>query len=106
MDRDGTTLHLRPGRFARPVAPDDVARDWATRGYSCHRFADPPGRAWTDFVHDTNELVTVIEGRLRLEVDGRTIEAGPGDEVFIPRGRRHTVVNVDAGRTRWLFGYD
>ena len=93
-------------RFASPVDCDAVARDWAGRGYSCGVFVDPPGRAWRDFVHDTNELVTVVEGRLELTVAGTTVIAEPGDEVFIPRNAIHTVRNVDSSATRWLFGYD
>lgn len=93
-------------RFAPPVDRDTVARDWAARGYSCGVFVDPPGRAWRDFVHDTNELVTVVDGRLELTVAGATVIAEPGDEVFIPRRAVHTVRNISSGTTRWLFGYD
>ena len=94
------------GRFAAPVSTDAVERDWAARGYSCQRWTDPAGQQWLDFVHATNELVTVVEGRLALEVAGQTVEAGPGDEVFIPRRARHSVRNLHPGTTRWLFGYD
>ena len=93
-------------RFAAPVDRDAVARDWAARGYSCGVFVDPPGRAWRDFVHDTNELVTVVDGRLELTVAGTTLIAEPGDEVFIPRDAVHTVRNISSDTTRWLFGYD
>jgi mannose-6-phosphate isomerase-like protein (cupin superfamily) len=94
------------GRFAAPVDAAAVARDWRARGYSCHDFVDPPGQEWNDFVHRTQELVTVVEGRLQLSVGGETVSAGPGDEVFIPKGVVHSVRNVHGGRTRWLFGYD
>lgn len=97
---------LTVGRFPEPVDPGAVRADWAARGYSCHHFTDPPGREWRDFVHDTNELVTVVEGRLDLEIAGRRVSAGPGDEVFIARGARHSVFNVHDGTTHWLFGYD
>ncbi|MDJ0944983.1 MAG: cupin domain-containing protein [Kiloniellales bacterium] len=97
---------LTLARFPAPPDRDAVAAAWRTRGFSCHSFVDPPGRQWLDFVHDCNELVTVVEGRLKLEVAGHSVEAGPGDEVFIPRGARHSVFNVDAGTTTWLFGYD
>ncbi len=93
-------------KFATPLNRDAVARDWAARGYSCHEFVDPPGQAWNDFVHATNELVTVLEGALELEVAGETVRAEPGDEVFIPRGANHSVRNAHPGTTRWLFGYD
>ena len=97
---------LTKARFAAPVDRAAVAADWAARGYSCALFVDPPGREWNGFVHDTNELVAVAEGRLELEVAGETLVAGPGDEVFIPRGAVHSVRNVHEATTRWLFGYD
>ena len=93
-------------RFPVPVETSTVAADWAARGYSCGPFVDPPGREWNGFVHDTNELVTVVEGRLDLVIEGQSFAAGPGDEIFIPGGAVHFVRNVDEGTTRWLFGYD
>ncbi len=97
---------LTRGRFAATVENQTVAADWRGRGYSCQRFVDPPGQEWNDFVHDTNELVTVLEGRLEMEVAGQTVVVEPGDEVFIPRGAVHSVRNIHTGTTRWLFGYD
>jgi mannose-6-phosphate isomerase-like protein (cupin superfamily) len=94
------------GRFAAPVDPAAVRRDWQARGFSCIRFTDPPDRAWSDFVHDTNELVTVVEGRLRFTIGTSVVEVGPGDEALIPRGVLHSVLNIHAGTTRWLYGYD
>lgn len=96
---------LTPGKFPVPVHHDAVARDWAARGYSCELFVDPPGREWNDFVHETDELVTVLEGRLWMDVGGESKEAGPGDEIFIRRNTPHSVRNIHSGTTRWLFGY-
>ena len=93
-------------KFSSPVDQQAVSADWRARGYSCGLFVDPPGREWNGFVHQTNELVTVVEGRLRLTIGGEHIEAGPGDEVFIPRDAMHSVKNISPGTTRWLFGYD
>lgn len=94
------------GRYAAPVDRGEVAVSWRQRGYSCDLFVDPPGRAWTDFTHPCNELVTVATGCLELEVAGERFLAEPGDEVFIPAGAVHSVVNVHSGTTRWLYGYD
>ncbi len=97
---------LAAGRFGLPVDAGAVARDWAARGYSCRSFVDPPAREWRDFTHDTNELAAVVEGRLEMTVAGESFAMDPGDEAFIPRGAAHSVKNIDAGATRWLFGYD
>lgn len=93
-------------KFARPVDHGAVARDWIGRGYSCRGFTDPPGQVWPDFVHDTDELVTVVDGRLEVTMGERRWVLEPGDELFIPRGAVHTVRNVHADTTHWLYGYD
>ena len=97
---------IQPRHFASPVDADAVAAEWRSRGYSCHDFEDPAGQQWNDFTHACNEVVTVVEGRLRLIVEDRILELGPGDESFIPREANHSVHNIHRGRTRWLFGYD
>ena len=56
-------------------------------------------------MHKTDELVTVIDGRLRCLMSGKTYEIEAGDELFIPRGTLHSVHNIGRGTTRWLFGY-
>jgi len=97
---------LSESKFPVPVDRAAVTADWAARGYSCDHFVDPPGRQWNGFVHGTNELVTVSEGRLEIEIEGTCLTAGPGDEVFIPKGAVHSVRNLHDGTTRWLYGYD
>src|SRR5262245_8191054 len=93
------------GRFARPVDAAAVRRDWKARGFSCEDFVDPPGSEWNDFVHDTDELVTVLDGRLRFLMGGQSYELQAGDELLIPKNLRHSVHNIHRGTTRWLFGY-
>lgn len=97
---------FRKRKYPTPLQRMRVAADWRKRGYSCALFVDPPGRAWTDFVHNSNELVTVAEGRLEVTIDGERMVAEPGDEVFIPRGTLHSVRNIHSDTTRWLYGYD
>ena len=97
---------IERNKFPVPVDKAVVAGDWTPRGYSCDWFVDPPGREWNDFVHGCNELVTVVEGRLEMTVEDQTWLVEPGDEVFIPQGANHSVRNVHAGTTRWLYGYD
>ena len=54
----------------------------------------------------TNELVTVLEGRLEMTVGDEVMTAEAGDEVFIPRNVLHSVKNVHTATTHWLYGYD
>lgn len=101
-----TNEYVTRRKFKRPVDHGAVARDWVQRGYSCSAFTDPPGQEWRDFVHDTNELVMVVDGRLEVSMRGESYTLETGDELYIPRGVTHTVRNVHAGTTRWLYGYD
>ena len=82
-----------------------VERDWAARGFSCALWVDPPGRCWEDFVHATDELVMLLEGRIELEIDGVVSHPEPGAEVLIPAGARHSVRNRGHTTARWLYGY-
>lgn len=82
-----------------------IKEDWAARGYSCEYWIDPPDQTWTDFIHDTDELVVLLEGEIELSFNGRTIRPGVGEEVLIPAGSRHTVKNTGAVSNRWCFGY-
>jgi len=100
-----TRLHVS-GKFPLPLDKRAVANEWKKRGYSCDEFVDPPGRTWTGFVHDCNELVTVIEGRLHMTIGDQECIAEPGDEIRIPKGALHSVRNSHPGVTRWLYGYD
>ncbi|MEE1543983.1 MAG: cupin domain-containing protein [Alphaproteobacteria bacterium] len=93
-------------RFGVPVNREAVAKDWAERGYDCRSFTDPPRQEWNGFVHSTNELITVVEGRLKLLMEGKSLILDPGDEAFIPRHMRHSVHNIHDSTTHWLFGYD
>jgi mannose-6-phosphate isomerase-like protein (cupin superfamily) len=93
-------------KFALPPNREAIAKSWKECGYSCDMFIDPPGREWNDFVHATNELVTVVEGKLQMVIDGESFIAEPGDEVFIPKGASHSVKNIHNATTKWLYGYD
>ena len=93
-------------KFRQPVDHGEVSRDWNERGYSCELFVDPPGKEWPNFRYKTNEVLTVAQGRLEVDMHGVSYTLEPGDELFIPSGALHTVRNVWPGETRWWYGYD
>jgi quercetin dioxygenase-like cupin family protein len=93
-------------KFAVPLNREEIAQSWSNRGYSCDLFIDLPGKEWNDFVHSTNELVTVLEGKLRMTIGKEELTTEPGDEVFIPKGVYHSVKNIHHAMTKWLYGYD
>jgi len=84
---------------------NDIRADWARRGYTFEYWIDPPGQVWRDFVHDTDELVMLLEGEIELEFGGRTLRPAVGEEVTIPARAHHTVRNVGIASNRWCFGY-
>ncbi len=83
----------------------ETARDWNERGFSCDIWADPPGQVWADFVHGTDELVMLIDGELELRFAGQVLRPRVGEEVLIPAGEAHTVINVGNTGNHWFYGY-
>lgn len=89
----------------RAMEEEAVAETWKCEGFGCDLWVDPPGQAWLDFVHSTDERVLVKEGKIEFEVAGARVMLGPGDEVFIPAGCRHSVWNRGGSTARWFYGY-
>ena len=55
-----------------PATPEDLdtlERRFRRLGFSFDIWTDPPGRAWRGFVHDTEELVVLLEGEIEFVVD-------------------------------------
>ncbi len=87
------------------VDREKVKGDWIARGFSCDLWVDPPGRVWADFVHDTDELVMLLEGEEEFEMGGKKYRLKAGEEILIPAGTYHTARNVGKITSRWLYGY-
>jgi hypothetical protein len=45
---------------------------------------DPPRKVWADFVHDTDELVTLTEGEQEFDMNGKSYRPRISDELLIP----------------------
>jgi quercetin dioxygenase-like cupin family protein len=84
---------------------EKVAADWAVRGFSCDLWTDAPGQRWEDFTHSTDELVTVLEGEMEFEVEGKVHHPKAGTELLIPAGRVHSARNIGKITACWLYGY-
>jgi DNA-directed RNA polymerase specialized sigma24 family protein len=87
-----------------PVVVDDVVGRWHRMGFTAALQVDPVGARWDAFVHDHPELLRVVDGRMLLELDGGVRHLGPGDEVLVPAGKRHSIRNDGATALRWLYG--
>ena len=87
------------------VSPSKVAERWKARGFSFGIFTDPPGQVWSDFVHESDELLMVVQGDMELEMRGETIRCPIGEEILIPAKVVHTIRNVGKTGSQWLYGY-
>jgi 2-dehydro-3-deoxyglucarate aldolase/4-hydroxy-2-oxoheptanedioate aldolase len=86
----GPQLAIAPGvRFDCLVGAHNQARNLTTGIVS---FA--PGALLPCHRHEFGEAVTVLTGRVAMEVEGRAYELGPLDNVTIPRGLAHRVTNL------------
>ena len=84
---------------------EQIKKDWNSRCYSLGIFKDPPGQVWPDFVHKTDELVVLAEGKIEIEIEGQSQQPPIGMEVFIPAKAMHTVRNVGKTNNVWYYGY-
>ena len=57
----------------------------------------PPHLRWYD-----DAAFFILEGTYALEIEGRTVELGPGGYAFVPRGTVHAYANVGTGPARLL----
>jgi len=89
----------------KKIDPETIAADWAVRGFTCDLWVDPPGQKWEDFLHEFDELVLVLEGKVELEIEGMLYRPNLGEEVYIPAGAVHSTRNVGETVARWLYGY-
>ncbi|HYE76666.1 MAG TPA: cupin domain-containing protein [bacterium] len=88
-----------------PVDQQRIRGEWAARGYSCGLWVDAPGAVWANYRHGVDELLMLVQGAIELEIDGRTWRPAVGEEVHISAGTIHTVRNVGAKESFWLYGY-
>jgi len=51
---------------------------------------------------EAENVYHVLDGRVRIRIDGVDHDAGPGDTVFIPPGVPHSATNVGEGDARLL----
>ena len=82
-----------------------VESSWKGRGFSFGVWIDPPGQAWEDYRHDTDELFMVVEGEVELEINGKKIRPKTGEEILILQNEIHSVRTLGQKGSRWLYGY-
>jgi mannose-6-phosphate isomerase-like protein (cupin superfamily) len=63
-------------------------------GFSMGMYLLPAGGQDAQHPHSADEVYTVQHGRAQLEVEGETIDVGPGDVISVDRGRDHHFLNI------------
>lgn len=84
---------------------EKIAQEWHLRGFSCDVWVDPPGKRWEDFVHDVDELFLLVKGEVELVIAGKTILPKVDEVILIPANTKHSIRNLGATDSRWLYGY-
>ena len=56
-------------------------------------------------MHASDELLTLIDGDIELRFSGCVLRPRPGEEVLIPAGVSHTVINTGQTTNHWFYGY-
>jgi quercetin dioxygenase-like cupin family protein len=70
-----------------------------TEGIAVWRVEAVPGRTGPLHAFDTEQVWTFLEGAATVDLDGRKLEAGPGDTVVLPAGLRRQVTASGGGFT-------
>ena len=88
----GAFLTIEPGvRLEGQVGTHNGARDLTTGLVTFD-----PSAALSYHTHTFTESITLLAGRLAVDVEGRRYELAPLDNVVLPRGRAHRIVNLAA----------
>jgi mannose-6-phosphate isomerase-like protein (cupin superfamily) len=87
------------------VNREQIAREWAKRGFICDIWIDAPGKRWEKFTHATDELIVVLEGDMEFEIAGKVSRPSIGEEVLVPALAVHSTHNIGSTAARWLYGY-
>jgi quercetin dioxygenase-like cupin family protein len=90
-----------------PVSEKRMIRVMEGEGYEISSYTYRPGTAFPPHEHTQEKCDAVIEGTLRLTVNGVAYDLGPGDRLYLPAGTRHAaevvgktaVLSLDG--TRW-----
>jgi len=59
--------------------------------FSVFEFNEVKGLEAPFHIHENeDEIWRVVDGKITFHLEGEEIQAGPGDAVFVPRGKSHT----------------
>ena len=96
---EGTSLQLLGNRLEIKASSEHTGDAFAVLEYRmAARTPGPPPH----FHQRTDEAFYVLEGELTFHLGDRSVEAGPGAFVLVPRGVVHTFENAARSEARFL----
>jgi mannose-6-phosphate isomerase-like protein (cupin superfamily) len=90
---------------AAPVDVEAIRSRWAEQGYNFKETTDDPGRVWHWESHEAEQVAAIVRGRLRMDLEGGSLDLEAGDEAFIPNSAWHRAVNPYTEPCDWVYGY-
>lgn len=98
----------RAGEGLEGIAWNILGQTYVPKEVSEHSFAwhatFPANTFVPPHIHPTqDEFIYMLEGRLELMLDGREMQAGPGDLVRMPMGLPHGIFNRSGETVKCLF---
>ncbi|MFY8038859.1 MAG: cupin domain-containing protein [Bosea sp. (in: a-proteobacteria)] len=98
----------RAGEGLDGIAWNILGQTYVPKEVSEHSFAwhatFPADTFVPPHIHPTqDEFIYMLEGRLELMLDGREMQAGPGDLVRMPMGLPHGIFNRSGEAVKCLF---
>ena len=98
----------RAGEGLEGIAWNILGQTYVPKEVSEHSFAwhatFPADTFVPPHIHPTqDEFIYMLEGRLELMLDGRVMQAGPGDLVRMPMGLPHGIFNRSGETVKCLF---
>ena len=96
---EGKSLRLGGNRLEIKASSEHTGGAFAVLEYrmAAHTPGPPP-----HLHRRTDEAFHVLEGELTFHLEDRSMEAGPGDFVLVPRGVVHTFENAGSSEARFL----
>lgn len=70
---------------------------------SCGVYSLPAGASDLQSPHDEDEVYYVLRGRARVEIDGETVEAGPGSILYVRATAQHSFFEIEEDMTLLVF---
>ena len=87
---------------------EKIKSDWEKRGFTCEISKTPPGDVWSSPGHETDEVLILLKGEIKISYQGKIFHPNIGEEVLIPANEPHTVINPGKAENEmyWIYGYE